>query len=118
MRRHSPDDAPEYGGPPNRSVAALTHYRECVSARSTYENYLADSVLLLREMLERAQHDAKRETAEDAEFRSGEAFGLMEALSLLHQQAVAFGLPLEKLNLSGYNPEEQWAKGEVPPTEP
>lgn len=54
----------------------------------------------LGELLWELADDARQAAAEDP-YDRGRAFGLYEAVSLMQQQAVAFGLPPEAVGLMG-----------------
>ena len=67
-----------------------------------YENYLRDLCILLKEYA----LEAKRQSAiEGGEFESGYLAGYHRVISLMQQQAEAFGIPLEMLALDGIDPE-------------
>ncbi|MES2072316.1 MAG: hypothetical protein V4488_18305 [Pseudomonadota bacterium] len=67
-----------------------------------YENYLLDLGVLIKEMA----LDAKK-TATDCQtdFAIGYMAGFHRVVSLMQQQAEAFGIPLEKLELNGIDPD-------------
>jgi hypothetical protein len=68
---------------------------------SDLENFLTDLVTLLRE---RAA-DAKDAAVNGDEMQKGRNFGLYEALSLIYQQAIAFGIEPERAGMSNFNPD-------------
>lgn len=62
------------------------------------ENLLHDVAV---ELLEKAR-EAKREAgASGSDYDKGRHLALYEAVSLINQQATAFGLPLERIGLGG-----------------
>ena len=72
----------------------------------TFENSLRDTCGLLREFaLEaRCRRDSVRGTPDEA-FAQGYLMACHSIVSLLLQQAAAFQIPLETLQLAGVNPE-------------
>lgn len=75
-------------------------------------NYLFDLGLAVREAGERAKRDADRATWDversgdaDRSFHEGRKMAYVYVLSLMQQQAGAFGIPLEDLGLDGLDPE-------------
>lgn len=72
----------------------------------THRHYLLDLGTLLRDHGLAAAKD-KREAAagEDAAFHAGRAFAYYEVLSLMADQARAFGLPPADLGLEGLDPD-------------
>jgi hypothetical protein len=69
---------------------------------SVYENYLRDLGLTLKEYALDAKN---REMTNENEFDSGYLAGYHRVISLMQQQAEAFGIPLEKLALDGIDPD-------------
>ncbi len=72
----------------------------------TFKNYSRDCAHLLREMAIEAKNDAENASPDDQAFRGGYSMGLYAAVSLLHQQATSFQIPLEELALADFNPED------------
>jgi hypothetical protein len=68
---------------------------------SVYENYLRDLGLTLKEYALDAKN---RAMINENEFDSGYLAGYHRVISLMQQQAEAFGIPLEKLALDGIDP--------------
>ncbi len=65
------------------------------------ENYLYDLGSLLKEYALEAKKEKDRVLGtEDEDYKTGYMMGLHRSISLMQQQAEAFGLPLEKINLS------------------
>lgn len=70
---------------------------------SVYRNYLSDLSVLLKEMA----LEAKQKTSSSAtDFDVGYIAGFHRVLSLMQQQADAFGIPLEEISLDGIDPDE------------
>ena len=69
---------------------------------TTEAHYLRDLGHLIRDEALRAKESAKGETS-DKVFESGRLTAYYEVLSLMTQQAVAFGLPLENISLEGFD---------------
>ena len=53
-----------------------------------------------------AKSDAEAASPEDKDYRNGCSMGLYRAVSLLHQQALTFQIPLEDLALADFNPDD------------
>jgi broad specificity phosphatase PhoE len=70
---------------------------------SIYENYLRDLGDLLREIAQAAKQNHEQ-TGTD--FTAGYLSGLHRTVSLMQQQAEAFGIPLEKIKLDGIDPDQ------------
>jgi hypothetical protein len=70
---------------------------------SVYENYLRDLGHILRENALEAKQEA---AVGNDPFKQGRALAYYEVISLLEQQAQAFQLPLEKLSLAGFDPDQ------------
>jgi hypothetical protein len=68
-------------------------------------DYLRDLGHLLREQAQ-ATRDTAREKRDDA-FLQGEAHALYSVVSLMQQQAEAFGIPLDDLAMGGMDPERK-----------
>lgn len=69
----------------------------------TYENYLRDLGHLLRQSAVDAVDTARRDR--DDAFAQGRGVAYYEVVSLMRNQAVAFGLDLAALSLDGVDPE-------------
>jgi hypothetical protein len=69
----------------------------------TAESYLAD---LGAEILALARESQREATAESDGFEKGRRMAFYEVLSLMKQQAAAFGLPEEAVGLQGVDPED------------
>ena len=67
------------------------------------QNYLSDLVLLLREKVA----EAKNNSSLGDEQQKGRHWGLYEALSLVHQQAIAFGIPLDEIGMKNFDPDKE-----------
>jgi hypothetical protein len=73
----------------------------------TYKNYLGDLGYLIRELAE----DAKREAnAARSEYAQGYAMAFHRVITLMQQQAEAFEIPVEQLNLGDFSTERYLAK--------
>jgi hypothetical protein len=66
-----------------------------------HANYLRD----LGTQLRADAIDAGRNQAGGGEFERGQAFAYDRVLSLMEQQAEAFGLPLDEIGLDGLDPD-------------
>jgi hypothetical protein len=71
-------------------------------SQDTYRNFLLDLGTLLRERAGRASGEAR---AEASPFARGQAIAYAEVLSLMQQQAAAFGIPLRDVGLDGFDAE-------------
>ena len=72
---------------------------------NTHANYLLDLGRELRESAETAKRAADVATGDDQAFARGRSMAYYEVISLMHQQATVFGLPLTELGLEGIDPE-------------
>lgn len=74
---------------------------------SDHELYLYDLGLILRERaLEAvAERDAAPQGSEARLFQSGRVMAFNEVISIIQQQAQAFGIPLSDLRLDGVEPD-------------
>ncbi len=65
-------------------------------------NFLRDLATLLIEEAQAAKADAakKKKEGQPSDWESGQAFALYRALSLIEQQAIAFGLSKEDIGLA------------------
>jgi hypothetical protein len=69
-----------------------------------HADYLQDLGVLLREMAMEAKA-RQRETGTD--FATGYMSGFHRVISLMQQQAEAFGIPLADIGLDGIDPDEE-----------
>ena len=69
---------------------------------TTHSHYLRD---LGQELVDLARAAAAEACKEYDAFAVGRAFGLYEIVSLMQQQALAFGLPLSDVALDGVDPD-------------
>ena len=72
---------------------------------NVHANYLLDLGRELRESAEEAKKSAGVAEEDDRLFAQGRAMAYYEVISLMHQQATSFGLPLTELGLQGVDPE-------------
>ena len=70
-----------------------------------HANYLKDLGAHLKEQALRARDDARAATSNDHAL--GEAFAYYKMISLLLDQAVAFGLSARDIGLDGFDPERE-----------
>jgi hypothetical protein len=76
------------------------------SMPSPTENFLLDLGLLLRrEALDAKSRMLSSRGSSDGDFDSGRLTAYYEVLSLMKQQAVAFGLSEEAISLAGFDPD-------------
>ena len=69
-------------------------------------NYLHDLGELLAEMATRAKDEYQAgRSSEEASYLLGRLTAMHEVISLMQQQAMAFGLPLQELSLEGIDPD-------------
>ena len=67
-------------------------------------NFLRDLATLLIEEAQAAKADAaKKKEGQPSDWESGQAFAFYRALSLIEQQAIAFGLSKEDIGLAGFS---------------
>jgi hypothetical protein len=77
-----------------------------VSESPAHSLYLLDLGRLVSERASDAKHDKEAATgAEDGAYAAGRLMGLHEVVSLMQEQAVAFGIPLKDIGLEGIDPE-------------
>ena len=69
-----------------------------------YEGYLHDLGVLIKEMALEAKQTAKHT---ESEFAIGYMAGFHRVVSLMQQQAEAFGIPLKNLALDGIDPDSE-----------
>jgi hypothetical protein len=67
----------------------------------THANYLLDLGYYVREAAEEAKKRINSATEDELAFQQGRLMAYYEVVSLMQQQAVAFGLPLADLRLTG-----------------
>jgi hypothetical protein len=82
-----------------RSPASPTKDRE------TYAYYLGDLGYLIREAGEQTKEEVASVEGEDKVFQQGRRMAYIEVLSLMQQQAEAFGIPLSEVCLDGIDPD-------------
>jgi len=72
----------------------------------TATNYLRDLGLLLRQDAFEAKREAESAIGSpDHDYKAGRLFAYYEVVSLMQQQAKAFGLSLAAVSLEGLNPD-------------
>ncbi len=69
------------------------------------ELYTQDLCALLKEMARRAKAESLTASAKDKEYTLGRLMAFHEVISLMQQQAEAFGIPLAQLGLEDIHPE-------------
>ena len=67
--------------------------------------YIQDLGVLLKELALRAKNEATTVSEDDRGFALGRLTAMHEVISLMQQQATAFGLDLRDIGLDGINPE-------------
>lgn len=72
---------------------------------NTYARYLLDLGRLLKEEAMQARQQAKGAPDDDKLFQEGRLLAYNEIVSLMQQQAIAFGLPLDSIGLQGIDPD-------------
>jgi hypothetical protein len=70
-------------------------------------HYLQDLGMLLKEMARAARRDRDAATAEDRQFATGRLMGWHEVISMMQQQARAFAIDLQDINLHDIDPEKE-----------
>ena len=76
-----------------------------MSERSKYQLYLYDLGLLIKENALKVKDKAKTSEADDRKFLRGIVFGYAEVISLMQQEAQAFGIGLDELRLGDFDSE-------------
>lgn len=76
-----------------------------MSERSKYQLYLYDLGLLIKENALKVKDKATTSEADDRKFLRGILFGYAEVISLMQQEAQAFGIGLDELRLDDIKPE-------------
>jgi hypothetical protein len=71
----------------------------------THANYLEDLGTLLRDQADEALREARSAGDHERPWFEGQLFAYMSILSLMQQQADAFGIPHADLHLDGLDPE-------------
>ena len=69
------------------------------------ELYTLDLIALLKEKALRARAELQSSADEDKAYLRGRLMAFHETISLMQQQAKAFDIPLEKLDLADVDPE-------------
>jgi hypothetical protein len=69
------------------------------------EHYLRDLIVILKGKGFAAREDRHTASANDVEYAIGRLMAFHEVISLLQQQAIAFGIPREELGLDDIEPE-------------
>lgn len=69
------------------------------------ELYTLDLCALLKEMARKAKMENQASSDKDKEYSLGRLMAFHEVISLMQQQAEAFGIPLARLGLEDINPE-------------
>lgn len=69
---------------------------------SEYLNYLKDSIPLL---VEQALETKREQSSSNSDFDNGKLMAYYEVITLLQQQAVAFGVPLSDIGLDKISPD-------------
>ena len=72
---------------------------------NAHANYLLDVGRELRESAEAARREAHTAVGKDQLFARSRSMAYFEVISLMHQQAIAFGLSLAEVGLQGIDPE-------------
>lgn len=75
--------------------------------KKTYQNFLYDLGLLIKEYALEASVQANKAKEDDRAFNRGIVFGFMRVISLMQDQARAFGIQLEELRLDDFDPERE-----------
>lgn len=70
---------------------------------AVFRNYLGDLGVLVRELAIEAKQDVERK---DSDFSAGYLAGFHRVVSLMQQQAEAFGIPLDEIGLDGIDADE------------
>jgi len=65
-------------------------------------NFLKDLVLLLRDLVTQV----KQSTSPSMEFEKGRLLAYYEVLSLIQQQAKAFGVDMAEINMEDFDPDK------------
>ena len=78
-----------------------------MSEKSKYQLYLYDLGLLIKEYALEAKARANEKTGEDRAFERGIVFGYMNVMGVIQDEARAFGIGLDELQLDGFDPERE-----------
>ena len=73
--------------------------------QNIYAHYLLDLGQVLKENAMEARQQAQSAPDADKLFQKGRLLAYHEIISLMQQQAIAFGLPLYSIGLQGVDPE-------------
>jgi len=76
-----------------------------MSEERKYRLYLYDLGLLIKENALKVKNKAKASEGEDRSFHRGILFGYAEVISLMQQEAEAFGIGLDEVRLDDIKPE-------------
>jgi hypothetical protein len=71
----------------------------------THSNYLLDLGHFVKDMALSARAQKHSATGDDLQFASGRLLGLYEVISLMQQQAIAFGISTEAIGLADIDPD-------------
>jgi hypothetical protein len=72
---------------------------------SIYADYLIDLTRLVKDLALSAKKQKSSAAGDDLQFASGRLLGLHEVISLMQEQAVAFGIPATDIGLGDIDPE-------------
>lgn len=75
------------------------------AGEGTYRHYVVDLARLLKDQAREAKHDSNSSVDSDQSFAAGRLMAYHEVISLMQQQAEAFGLNLSSLGLHDIDPE-------------
>jgi hypothetical protein len=70
-----------------------------------YADYLQDLGRFVKDLALAAKAQKQSATGDDFQFAAGRLMGLHEVVSLMQQQALAFGIPTEDTGLADIDPE-------------
>jgi hypothetical protein len=73
----------------------------------TFQHYVCDLGKLLREAALEVKHSRDSADKDARDYETGRLMAYNEVISLMQQQAVAFGLSLEEVNLDGIDPDSE-----------
>jgi hypothetical protein len=73
---------------------------------SSSDNYLRDLGYLVRESALEAKRRANEAADDDRAFEQGRALAYYEVVSLMKEQALAFGIDPSRLSLADVNPDQ------------
>ena len=73
----------------------------------THANYLRDLGRLLRQAAIEAARDSRASRGnDDASYKAGRSFAYYEVVSLMEQQAKAFGISIAEIGFEGFKPDQ------------